>query len=123
MQVMSFAEKPLSEANSAYATFLCYTAPELYRAQGQYAEVSDSVRHGATCGRGTQGEGFGGVSSGGGEQRQLRGVLGNNLVDSEDPEYRQIPFSVTGRIDKPKTDLLDKLIGAKVGHDVGGMLG
>jgi hypothetical protein len=55
-------------------------------------------------------------------QRQLRGVLGNNLVDSEDPEYRQIPFSVTGRIDKPKTDLLDKLIGAKVGHDVGGML-
>jgi hypothetical protein len=55
-------------------------------------------------------------------QRQLRGVLGNNLVDSEDPEYRQIPFSVTGRIDKPKTDLLDKLIGAKVGQDVGGML-
>jgi hypothetical protein len=28
-------------------------------------------------------------------QRQLRGVLGKNLVDSEDPEYRQIPFSVT----------------------------
>jgi hypothetical protein len=55
-------------------------------------------------------------------QRQLRGVLGNNLVDSEDPEYRQIPFRVMGRIDKPKTDLLDKLIGAKVGQDVGGML-
>jgi hypothetical protein len=55
-------------------------------------------------------------------QRQLRGVLGKNLVDSEDPEYRQIPFTVTGRIDNPKTDLLDKLIGAKVGQDVGGML-
>jgi hypothetical protein len=55
-------------------------------------------------------------------QRQLRGVLGKNLADSEDPEYRQIPFSVTGRIDNPKTDLLDKLIGAKVGQDVGGML-
>jgi hypothetical protein len=55
-------------------------------------------------------------------QRQLRGVLGKNLADTEDPEYRQIPFSVTGRIDNPKTDLLDKLIGAKVGQDVGGML-
>ena len=55
-------------------------------------------------------------------QNQLKGVLGKNLVDSEDPEYRQIPFTVTGRIDNPKTDLLDKLIGAKVGQDVGGML-
>jgi hypothetical protein len=55
-------------------------------------------------------------------QNQLRGVLGKNLVDSEDPNYRQIPFTVTGRIDNPKTDLLDKLIGAKVGQDVGGML-
>ena len=55
-------------------------------------------------------------------QNQLKGVLGKNLVDSEDPDYRQIPFTVTGRIDNPKTDLLDKLIGAKVGQDVGGML-
>jgi hypothetical protein len=55
-------------------------------------------------------------------QYQLSGVLGKNLVDSEDPEYRQIPFSVTGRIDNPKTDLLHKLIGAKVGQEVGGML-
>jgi hypothetical protein len=55
-------------------------------------------------------------------QHQLRGVIGKNLVDSEDPEYRQIPFTVTGRIDSPKTDLLDKLIGAKIGQDVGGIL-
>lgn len=55
-------------------------------------------------------------------QQQLKGVIGKNLVDSEDPDYRQIPFTVTGRIDNPKTDLLDKLIGAKVGQDVGGML-
>ena len=48
--------------------------------------------------------------------------MAKKLVDSENPEYRQIPFSVTGRIDNPKTDLLDKLIGAKVGQDVGGML-
>jgi hypothetical protein len=44
------------------------------------------------------------------------------LFEPKDPEYRQIPFSVTGRIDNPKTDLLDRLIGAKVGQDVGGML-
>lgn len=55
-------------------------------------------------------------------QQQLKGVLSRNFVDSEDPEYRQLPFTVTGRIDNPKTDLIDKLIGAKVGQDVGGML-
>jgi type II secretion system protein N len=55
-------------------------------------------------------------------QQQLKGVLSKNFVDSEDPEYRQLPFTVTGRVDNPKTDLLDKLIGAKVGQDVGGML-
>ena len=55
-------------------------------------------------------------------QNQLKGVLAKNLVESEDPEYRQIPFTVTGRIDNPKTDLLDKLVGVKVGQDVGGML-
>jgi hypothetical protein len=55
-------------------------------------------------------------------QQQLRGVLSKNFVDSEDPEYRELPFTVTGRINNPKTDLLDKLIGTKVGQDVGGML-
>ena len=55
-------------------------------------------------------------------QQQLKGVLSKNFVDSEDPEYRQLPFTVTGRIDNPRTDLIDKLIGAKVGQDVGGML-
>jgi hypothetical protein len=49
-------------------------------------------------------------------------VLSKNFVDSEDPEYRELPFTVTGRVDNPKTDLFDKLIGAKVGQDVGGML-
>jgi AsmA-like C-terminal region len=55
-------------------------------------------------------------------QNQLKGVLAKNLAESEDPEYRQIPFTVTGRIDNPKTDLLDKLIGVNVGQDVGGIL-
>jgi type II secretion system protein N len=55
-------------------------------------------------------------------QQQLKGVLSKNFVDSKDPEYRALAFTVTGRVDNPKTDLLDKLIGAKVGQDVGGML-
>ncbi len=55
-------------------------------------------------------------------QNQLKGVLGQNLVDSEDPNYRQVAFTVTGRVDNPKTDLFDKLIGVKVGQDVGGIL-
>ena len=55
-------------------------------------------------------------------QQQLKGVLSRNFVDSEDPEYRELPFTVTGRVDNPKTDLIDKLVGAKVGQDVGGML-
>lgn len=55
-------------------------------------------------------------------QQQLKGVLSKNFIDSEDPEYRELPFTVTGRVDNPKTDLLDKLIGARVGQDVGGML-
>jgi hypothetical protein len=55
-------------------------------------------------------------------QNQLKGVLAKNLTDSEDPEYRQIPFTVTGSIDNPKTDLLDRLVGVKIGQDVGGVL-
>jgi AsmA-like C-terminal region len=55
-------------------------------------------------------------------QNQLKGVLSQNLTDSEDPNYRELAFTVTGRIDNPKTDLLDKLIGVKVGQDIGGML-
>jgi hypothetical protein len=55
-------------------------------------------------------------------QQQLKSVLSKNFIDSEDPDYRELPFTVTGRIDNPKTDLVDKLIGAKVGQDVGGML-
>jgi type II secretion system protein N len=55
-------------------------------------------------------------------QQQLKGVLSKNFIEAEDPEYRELPFTVTGRIDNPKTDLIDKLIGAKVGQDVGGVL-
>lgn len=55
-------------------------------------------------------------------QQQLSGLLGNNFVESEDPAYRQLPFTVSGKLDNPKTDLLDKLTGFNLGQDVGGLL-
>ncbi len=55
-------------------------------------------------------------------QRQLKGVLGNNFVESENPGYRQLPFTVTGKMDNPRTDLLDKIIGVKIGSEVPGIL-
>ncbi len=55
-------------------------------------------------------------------QQQLKGLIGKNFQPSEDPEYRQVPFNVTGKISSPKTDLLDKLIGINIGQDVGGLL-
>ena len=33
-----------------------------------------------------------------------------------------MPFSITGTVSRPKTDLLDKLTGFHIGEDVGGLL-
>jgi ribosomal 50S subunit-associated protein YjgA (DUF615 family) len=33
-----------------------------------------------------------------------------------------MPFSITGTITRPKSDLLDKLVGVRLGDDVGGLL-
>lgn len=56
-------------------------------------------------------------------QRQLKGMLNKNFVDSADPEYKEISFTVDGKIDNPRTNLLDKLIGIdNISKDVGGLL-
>jgi hypothetical protein len=55
-------------------------------------------------------------------QRQLKGVLGSNFVESENPDYRQVAFTVTGKVDSPRTDLLDKVTGIKIGNEVPGLL-
>jgi hypothetical protein len=55
-------------------------------------------------------------------QRQLRALLGKNFKDADDPEYKQVAFEVTNTLADPRTDLLDKLIGVRVGDDVGGVL-
>lgn len=56
-------------------------------------------------------------------QQQLKGVImTNNFVESEFPEYRQLPFTVTGRVTNPKTDnLIEKIIGFNPGSDMGGL--
>ena len=55
-------------------------------------------------------------------QRQLKAVVGKNFVQAEDPEYKQLDFRVTNTVSNPRTDLLDKLVGMKVGQDVGNLL-
>jgi uncharacterized protein involved in outer membrane biogenesis len=55
-------------------------------------------------------------------QRQLGGLLGNNFVESDIPDYRQMPFTVTGEVDNPKIDLLDRITGMKLGNEVPGLL-
>ncbi len=55
-------------------------------------------------------------------QKQLKGLLGENFVESEIPEYRQVTFEVTGKVDNPQTNLLEKITGVKMGGGVPGIL-
>ena len=54
-------------------------------------------------------------------QRQLGGLLGDNFTPSEDANYKQVSFDVTGHIDRPKTNLVEKITGLKLGN-MGGLL-
>lgn len=54
-------------------------------------------------------------------QRQLGGLLGDNFTPSEDANYKQVSFDVTGHIDRPKTNLVEKITGIKLGN-MGGLL-
>ena len=55
-------------------------------------------------------------------RKDLAGLLGNNFKESERSGYEQMPFSITGTVSRPKTDLLDKLTGFRIGQDLGGLL-
>jgi hypothetical protein len=55
-------------------------------------------------------------------QRSLRAVMGKNFVKTEDPEFKKLEFEVTNTLANPETDLLDKLVGVRVGQDIGGLL-
>lgn len=51
-------------------------------------------------------------------QQQLQGMLSSAFVQTDDPEYRQLSFAITGKMDDPKTDLSMKKV---IGLDVGGI--
>lgn len=55
-------------------------------------------------------------------RRESHGLIGANFLQSEDAGFIHMPFKVTGTLARPKTDLLDNLVGARVGQDVGGLL-
>lgn len=54
---------------------------------------------------------------------RLRGLLGNKLTTAPEQGYTQVSFRVTGPALNPKTDLLERLTGIKIGGDLGGIGG
>jgi uncharacterized protein YhdP len=54
-------------------------------------------------------------------QAQLRGLISENFTASEDAAYKQLTFAVTGRADRPRTDLAEKLVGDYFGGILKGM--
>lgn len=54
---------------------------------------------------------------------KLRGLLGNKLTAAPEPGYSQITFRVSGPALNPKTDLLERLTGIRIGGDLGGLGG
>jgi len=55
-------------------------------------------------------------------RNDLRGLLSDKFQDSTRAGYRQIPFTVGGSLSRPRTDLLDRLTGFRIGQDVGGLI-
>ncbi len=55
-------------------------------------------------------------------RRKTGGILGNKFTASEAPNFSHMPFSITGTIQRPKTDLLDKIVGLRIQRDLGGLL-
>lgn len=55
-------------------------------------------------------------------RKETRGLIGKNFQPSETEGYAHMPFSITGSLSRPKSDLLDKMVGLRIGQDVGGLL-
>ena len=52
---------------------------------------------------------------------RLRGILGSRLAPAPEHGYSQITFRVTGPPSRPRTDLLERLTGIRIGGDLGGL--
>lgn len=55
-------------------------------------------------------------------RRETRGLIGRNFQPSETEGYSHMPFTIGGTLARPKSDLLDKVVGLRIGQDVGGLL-
>lgn len=56
-------------------------------------------------------------------QRELRGLLGSNFASSDDfPGSKELDFEIGGSLERPTTDLMEKLTGFRIRGDVGGLL-
>ena len=53
---------------------------------------------------------------------RLRGLLGSQLSPAPESGYSQVAFHVSGSVMNPKTDLLERLTGIRLGGDLGGLL-
>lgn len=54
--------------------------------------------------------------------RRLGGILGKQLQQAPEAGYTQIPFTVSGTLRNPRTDLLERLTGIRIGGDLGGLI-
>ncbi len=55
-------------------------------------------------------------------RRDLRGLVGSNLKPSKREGFHHIPFSVDGTLSRPKSNLIEKAVGSRLGREVGGLL-
>ena len=53
---------------------------------------------------------------------RIRGLLGPQLSQAPEQGYTQVSFHVTGTVNNPKTDLLERLTGIHLGGNLGGFL-
>lgn len=54
-------------------------------------------------------------------QHQLRPVLSDNFTASEDADFKQVTFSIKGRLSRPETNLVERMTGIQLGS-FGGMI-
>ena len=52
---------------------------------------------------------------------RLKGILGSQLTPAPETGYTQVAFHVTGPALNPRTDLLERLTGIRIGGDLGGL--
>jgi hypothetical protein len=55
-------------------------------------------------------------------RKDSRGILGSGFQPSEEAGFTHMPFQINGTISRPQADLVEKLVGLRIGQDVGGFL-